>query len=55
MSLDEVKSVLGSPSSVESADMLGFKSTTFLYHAKTTDVKVVFLNDKVMSSEGNFQ
>jgi outer membrane protein assembly factor BamE (lipoprotein component of BamABCDE complex) len=55
MTVDEVKAVLGSPNDVESHDMLGFKSTEFVYHTKTADVKVVFLNDKVMSSEGSFQ
>jgi len=55
MTVDEVKTLLGSPTDVQSADMLGFKSTTFTYHTKSADVKVTFLNNKVMSSEGDFK
>jgi hypothetical protein len=55
MTVDEVKSVLGSPTDIESANMLGFKSTTFVYHTKSADVKVTFLNDKVMACEGEFK
>ena len=55
MTIDEVKSILGSPNDVQSADMLGFKSTSYSYHTKTSDVKIVFLNDKVMSTEGDFK
>jgi len=55
MTIDEVKAILGSPTDVQSADMLGFKSTSYTYHTKTSDVKIVFLNDKVMSTEGDFK
>jgi len=55
MTIDEVKAILGNPTDSQSADMLGFKSTSFTYHTKTADVKIVFLNDKVMSTEGEFK
>jgi len=55
MTINEVKAILGSPTDVQSADMLGFRSTAFTYHTKTAEVKIVFLNDKVMSTEGEFK
>ena len=55
MTVDEVKAILGSPNDVQSSDLLGLKSTAFTYHTKSAEVKVVFLNDKVMSSEGDFK
>ena len=55
MTTEEVKAILGSPTDVQSADMLGFKSTSYTYHTRTSEVKIVFLNDKVMSTEGDFK
>ncbi len=55
LTTDEVRSIIGSPSDVQSADMLGFKSTTYTYHTRTSDVKIVFFNDKVISTEGDFK
>ncbi len=55
MTIDEVKAILGNPTDVQTADMLGFKGTVYLYHTKSADVKITFLDNKVMSSEGNFQ
>jgi outer membrane protein assembly factor BamE (lipoprotein component of BamABCDE complex) len=55
MTTDEVKAILGSPTSVESSGALGFTGTTYTYHSGSSDVKITFLNDKVMATEGEFK
>jgi len=55
MSPDEVKAILGPPTDVQSQGALGFSSTTYTYHTSSADVKIVFLNEKVMAKEGNFK
>ena len=55
MTPDEVKGILGSPTSVESSGALGFTGTTYTYHSGSSDVKITFLNDKVMATEGEFK
>ncbi len=55
MTTDEVKAILGSPTDAQSGDMLGIKGTSYTYHTATSDVKITFLNDKVISTEGDFK
>jgi len=55
MTPDEVKGILGSPTSVQSSGALGFTGTTYTYHSGSSDVKITFLNDKVMATEGDFK
>jgi hypothetical protein len=56
MSPDEVKAILGDPTSSETSNALGIISgTTFTYHTRTSDVKITFVNDKVIATEGEFK
>lgn len=56
MAPDEVKAILGEPTSSQTGNMLGLVSgTTYVYHTDKSDVKINFVNDKVVSTEGNFQ
>jgi hypothetical protein len=55
MTTDEVKAILGTPTDVQSSGVLGITGTTYAYHTSTSDVKITFLNDKVISTEGEFK
>jgi hypothetical protein len=55
MTVDEVKAILGDPTSVQSSGMLGITGTTFTYHSGNSDVKISFLNEKVIATEGDFK
>ena len=55
MSTDEVKAILGTPTDVQSSGALGITGSTYTYHTSTSDVKITFLNDKVIATEGDFK
>lgn len=56
MSTAEVKEILGAPTSSETSSALGIVSgTTYTYHTSASDVKITFLNDKVIATEGEFK
>jgi hypothetical protein len=56
MTTDEVKAILGEPSSSETGNALGIISgTTYTYHTDKSDVKITFVNDKVIATEGDFK
>jgi hypothetical protein len=56
MTTAEVKAILGEPTSSQTGNMLGLVSgTTYVYHTDKSDVKISFVNDKVVTTEGNFQ
>jgi hypothetical protein len=56
MTTAEVKEILGSPTHEDTSSALGIISgTTYIYHTDTSDVKITFLNDKVISTEGEFK
>jgi len=56
MTPDEVKAILGDPTSSETSNALGIISgTTYTYHTSSSDVKITFVNDKVIATEGEFK
>jgi len=55
MTTAEVKAILGDPTKTESSGVLGITGTTYTYHSGSSDVKITFLNDKVMATEGEFK
>jgi outer membrane protein assembly factor BamE (lipoprotein component of BamABCDE complex) len=56
MTTDEVKAILGDPTSSQTGSALGIVSgTTYVYHTDTSDVKITFVNDKVIATEGEFK
>jgi len=55
MTTDEVKAILGEPTSSGTGGALGITGTTYTYHTDKSDVKVTFVNDKVIATEGSFQ
>ena len=56
MTTDEVKAVLGDPTSSQTGSALGIVSgTTYIYHTSTSDVKITFVDDKVIAMEGDFK
>ena len=56
MSTSDVKAILGEPTSSQTGSALGIISgTTYIYHTSTSDVKITFVDDKVMATEGDFK
>ncbi len=56
MTTDEVKAILGEPTSSQTGSALGLISgTTYVYHTNTSDVKITFVDDKVIATEGQFK
>jgi outer membrane protein assembly factor BamE (lipoprotein component of BamABCDE complex) len=55
MTTDEVKAILGEPTSSSSGSFLGQSGTEYLYHTDKSDVKIDFVNDKVIATQGSFQ
>ena len=55
MTTEQVKDILGDPTSAETGSALGISGTTYTYHTAASDVKIVFVDDKVVSTSGNFQ
>jgi outer membrane protein assembly factor BamE (lipoprotein component of BamABCDE complex) len=56
MTTDEVKAILGEPTSSQTGSALGLVSgTTYVYHTDKSEVKINFMNDKVVTTEGDFQ
>ena len=56
MTTSEVKAILGEPTSSQTGSALGIISgTTYVYHTTTSDVKITFVNDQVMATEGDFK
>ncbi len=56
MTTEDVKAILGEPTSSQTGNALGIISgTTYIYHTDKSDVKITFVNDKVIATEGSFQ
>ena len=56
MTTADVKAILGEPTSSQTGSALGIVSgTTYIYHTSTSDVKITFVNDQVIATEGQFQ
>ncbi len=56
MTTTEVKAILGDPTSSQTSSALGIISgTTYVYHTDKSDVKITFVDDKVIATEGSFQ
>ncbi len=56
MTTSDVKAILGEPTSSQTGSALGIVSgTTYIYHTSTSDVKITFVNDQVIATEGQFQ
>jgi outer membrane biogenesis lipoprotein LolB len=56
MTTAQVKEILGEPTSSETSSALGIISgTTYTYHTNSSDVKITFVNDKVIATEGQFK
>jgi hypothetical protein len=56
MTTADVKAILGEPTSSQTGSALGIVSgTTFIYHTDASDVKITFVDDKVIATEGQFQ
>ena len=55
MTEEEVKSLIGKPSSVKNDEMLGLSSTVYSYQKGETEAKVGFINGKVTHKSGKFE
>lgn len=56
MTTAEVKAILGDPTSSQTGNALGIISgTTYIYHTNSSDVKITFVDDKVIATEGEFK
>ena len=55
MTTSDVKAILGEPTSSNTGSALGISGTTYTYHTDKSDVKITFVDDKVISTEGSFQ
>jgi hypothetical protein len=56
MTTDEVKAILGEPTDSQTKTMpvLG-SSTVYTYHTGSSNVVITFINDKVVTTEGDFK
>jgi outer membrane protein assembly factor BamE (lipoprotein component of BamABCDE complex) len=54
MTQSQVKELLGSPTRTESGATLGVEGATFYYTKSGAEVKIVFLNDSVITKSGSF-
>ncbi|MDD5260966.1 MAG: hypothetical protein PHD76_03875 [Methylacidiphilales bacterium] len=55
MTSEEVKNLLGKPDDIHIEKALGFTGTTFTYHANSSDVKIMLVNERVVSSSGQIK
>jgi hypothetical protein len=56
MTTSDVKAILGEPTSSQTGNALGIISgTTYVYHTDNSDVKISFVDDKVIATEGDFK
>lgn len=55
MTPDEVKAVLGPPTEVQDQNIMGINSTVFIYRASHANGKIVFVNGKELTKEGEFK
>lgn len=55
MTTAEVKAILGDPTSSQTGGVLGITGTTYTYHTSSSDVKITFVDDKVIATEGDFK
>ena len=55
MTTNEVKATLGAPTNAQSSVFLGSTCTIYTYHTDKSDVQISFLNNKVLSTEGDFK
>jgi hypothetical protein len=56
MTTSDVKAILGEPTGSQTGTALGIISgTTYVYHTDTSDVKITFVNDQVIATEGDFK
>jgi len=56
MTTDEVKAILGAPNDWEGSGLNGtISQATYTYHTNASDVKITFVNDKVIATEGDFK
>ena len=53
MTEQQVKEILGSPTRVETGTVLGVTGTTYYYKSGDKEVKIVFVNGKVMTKAGS--
>jgi transcription antitermination factor NusG len=54
MTTEQVKEILGEPTQVKSGGFIGFNGTVYIYRQDKTEVKVTFLQGKVISKDGSF-
>lgn len=55
MSKNQVETILGSPTTAETKDMLIFKKTTYRYEDGSKFISISFKNDEVSDKESNFE
>ena len=53
--VDQVESILGPPTNVETKDFLLLKRSTYVYHQSNGSVTVLFKDDKVVAKSSTLQ
>jgi outer membrane protein assembly factor BamE (lipoprotein component of BamABCDE complex) len=51
----QVEELIGKPTRMESGELLGIEGATYYYSTRKAEVKVVFVNDSVVSKDGSFK
>ena len=54
MTTKQISMMIGPPDEQMSQGALNLTGTTYIYHHGKSDVKLVFLNDKLIAKEGQF-
>lgn len=54
MTPEQVKQILGEPTEIRSGGLLGFNGTVYVYKQDKTDIKISFIQGKVIAKDGSF-
>ncbi len=55
MTSTEVKAILGNPTQTDSQTVIGLSGSTYVYRRGESEVKVVFVNDKVTAVQSHLK
>ena len=55
MTSTEVKAVLGNPTEIDSQNSTGMSGSTYVYRSDESNVKIVFVNDKVTAAQSHLK
>lgn len=55
MTTEQVKAILGEPTEIKSGGLLGLNGIVYIYHKDKTNIKITFVQGKVIGKDGSFE